>query len=158
MAYSKIEKKAIELAEPIAAEYGCSIYDAEYVREGGIYFLRIFADRDGGIDLDTCEAVSRALSDALDREDPIAQNYYLEVSSPGIERRLKTEEHFKRYIGEEIDISLYRAIDGSKQLCGVLTDFRDGKIFVSVNGNSLEIPKKEAAQVRLHYDFKNDLT
>ena len=142
MAYSKTETIALSLAEPIAKERGCYIYDVEFVKEGGAYFLRIFADRDGGIDLDECEAISRALSTKLDEADPIKQNYYLEVSSPGIERKLKTKEHFDRYIGEVIDIGLYKQVNGSRQLSGVLVGFDGGVITAEVNGERLEISQK----------------
>lgn len=153
MAYSKVETTVIEMATPIAEGLGCYIYDVEFVKEGGIYFLRVFADRDGGIDLDTCEVISRALSDVLDAKDPIKQNYYLEVSSPGIERKLKTKEHFDRYIGETVDIGLYKAIGGSKQLTGTLLGFEDGVIAVEVGGDRLEIGQKETTFARLHFDF-----
>ena len=153
MAYSKIEMTVIDMAEPIAKEHNCYIYDVEFVKEGGLYFLRVYADRDGGIDLDTCEAVSRALSDKLDEADPIKQNYYLEVSSPGIERKLKTKEHFERYIGEMIDVGLYKAIDKKKQLTAKLVGFDDGVISVEADGNRLEIGQKETTWVKLHFDF-----
>ena len=153
MAYSKTEIIALSLAEPIAKERGCYIYDVEFVKEGGAYFLRIFADRDGGIDLDECEAISRALSTKLDEADPIKQNYYLEVSSPGIERKLKTKEHFDRYIGEVIDIGLYKQVNGSRQLSGVLVGFDGGVITAEVNGERLEISQKETTWVKLHFDF-----
>lgn len=153
MAFSKTEKIAYDIAEPIAKENGCFIYDVEFVKEGGIYFLRIYADRDGGIDLDACEMISRAISERLDALNPISQNYYLEVSSPGIERKLKTAEHFNRYIGEKIDIGLYKAINGSKTLCAVLKDYDGENITVSVNGENLTVPKKQTTQVKLHFDF-----
>lgn len=153
MAYSKIETEAIAMAEPIAENIGCYIYDVEYVKEGGLYFLRVFADKDGGIDLDACEEISRALSEVLDEKDPIKQNYYLEVSSPGIERKLKTKEHFERYIGETIDIGLYKAVGGSKQLTGVLKGFKDGVIELEVGGDRHEILQKETTFVKLHFDF-----
>ncbi len=153
MAYSKVETEVIAMAEPIAKGFGCYIYDVEFVKEGGLYFLRVFADRDGGIDLDACEEISRALSDVLDECDPIKQNYYLEVSSPGIERKLKTKEHFERYIGETIDVGLYKAIGGSKQLTGVLLGFEDGMIKIEVCGEQVEIMQKETTFVKIHFDF-----
>ena len=111
MAYSKTEQIVLGLAEPVAASEGAYLYDVEYVKEGGIWFLRVYVDKEeGGISLDDCEAISRKLSDVLDREDPISQNYYLEVASPGIERKLKTEEHFNRYLGETVDVGLYKAV------------------------------------------------
>ena len=153
MAYSKTEKRVWELAEPIAVQEDCFIYDIEYVKEGGVWFLRVYIDKDGGVSLDECEAVSRALSTVLDEADPIQQNYYLEVSSPGIERKLKTKEHFDRYIGETIDIGLYKAINKSKQLTGKLISFEDDVITVEVDGESFELPLKETTGVKLHFEF-----
>ena len=153
MAYSKTEKKVWELAEPITVQEECFIYDVEYVKEGGVWFLRVYIDKDGGVSLDECEAVSRALSTVLDEADPIQQNYYLEVSSPGIERKLKTKEHFDRYIGETIDIGLYKAIKKSKQLTGKLISFEDDVITVEVDGESFELPLKETTGVKLHFEF-----
>ena len=86
-------------------------------------------------------------------ENPISQNYYLEVSSPGVERKLKTAEHFNRYIGEKIDIGLYKAINGRKSLCAVLNGYDGENIIVSANGEELVIPQKQTTQVRLHFDF-----
>ena len=153
MAYSKTEQIAFDIAEPIAKSFDCFIYDVEFVKEGGLYFLRIFADRDGGIDLDTCEKISREISTKLDEKDPIKQNYYLEVSSPGIERKLKTEEHFNRYVGEVIDIGLYKSINGAKQITAVLKGFNDGVILIDLNGEEKEISQKETTSVKLHFDF-----
>ena len=124
MAYSKLELKILELAKPIAAENGCYIYDLEYIKEGKSRVLRIYADKESdGISLDECEAISRKISEVLDKSDPISENYMLEVSSPGIERRLRNPEHFEKYLGETIDIGLYQAINGSKTLSGKLIFF-----------------------------------
>lgn len=153
MGFSKIESVVYELSSKIAQKRGSYIYDVEFVKEGGLYYLRVYVDRDGGTDLDECEAISRELSDELDKADPIKQNYYLEVSSPGIERKLKTKEHFDRYIGEKIDIGLYKAIDGSKQLTATLIGFDDGIITVEYNQSTLEISQKETTVVKLHFDF-----
>ena len=156
MAYSKTEMIAFELAKPIAEENLCFIYDIEFVKEGGLYYLRVYLDKEGGIDLDTCEVVSRALSEKLDITDPISQNYYLEVSSPGIERKLKTKEHFERYLGEVIDIGLYKSINGSKLLSGKLISYIDGVITVETADEiigRIEINQKETTSVKLHFDF-----
>ncbi len=154
MAYSKIEQKVWELAEPIAKAEGCYLYDVEYIKEGGIWFLRVYADKeDGGISLDECEGISRALSTVLDREDPIDRNYYLEVSSPGVERKLKTAAHFDRYQGAVIDVGLYRAMDGSKQWTGTLEGFDGETIKVRIGEKILEIPQRETTVVHLHFDF-----
>ena len=108
MAYSKTEQIAFEHASKVAADFECYIYDVEYVKEGTLKYLRIYADKDGGILIDDCEKISRELSAWLDEEDPIKENYILEVSSPGIERKLTKKEHFEKYLGETIDINLYK--------------------------------------------------
>ena len=153
MAFSKTESTVYELAKDIAEDKDCYVYDVEFVKEGGMYFLRVYVDCDGGIDLDKCEAVSRALSDRLDEADPISQNYYLEVSSPGVERKLKTKEHFDRYTGEKIDIGLYKAIAGSKQLTGTLLGYDGTDIKVEVSGKELVLPQKGTSYVKLHFEF-----
>ena len=103
--------------------------------------------------MDECEIVSRALSDVLDKEDPIDRNYYLEVSSPGVERKLKTPEHFERYLGEMVDVGLYKAIGGAKQLTGTLEGFDGETVKVKVADECVEIPLKETTVVHLHFDF-----
>ena len=153
MAYSKTESITLELAEPIAKDCGCFIYDVEFVKEGGVYFLRIYADKDGGISLDECETISRALSTKLDEKDPIKENYYLEVSSPGIERKLKTPEHFERYIGSTVDVGLYKAIGGSKQITAELAGFDNGIINLKKDGETISVSQKETTVVKLHFDF-----
>lgn len=152
--YSKTESIALELAKPIAEENGCFIYDVEFVKEGGIYILRVYIDREEGVDLDVCEVVSRALSEQLDKKDPVKQNYYLEVSSPGIERKLRLPEHFERYMGEKVDVGLYKALNGSKQLTAYLDGFNENEI--SLKTDNQEIIKfniKETTFVKLHFDF-----
>ena len=153
MAYSKTETAVWQLAEPIAAESGFYIYDIEYVKEGGLWFLRVYIDKDGGITMDECEAFSRTLSDTLDEADPISGNYYLEVSSPGIERRLKTEAHFRRYIGSVIDISLYKAVNGSKLITGILKKYENNEIAVEADGEDILLPLSSVSKANLHFDF-----
>ncbi len=153
MAYSKLEQQILEMAKPIAEENGCYIYDVEYLKEGKSRTLRIFADKKDGISLDECEAISRRMSDMLDESDPIRENYMLEVSSPGIERRLKEAWHFEKYIGETVDIGLYKAIDGAKLICGVLTSYSDGEITIETEGKSMSIMQSETTSVKLHFDF-----
>ncbi len=154
MAYSKIEQAVLGMAEPIARENGCYLYDVEYLKEGGIWFLRVYVDKEeGGISLDECEAVSRALSEVLDKEDPIDRNYYLEVSSPGVERKLKTAAHFARYQEATVDVGLYKAVNGSKQLTGILKGFDGETISLEVGGELLELSQKDTTMVHLHFDF-----
>ncbi|MEG2380089.1 MAG: ribosome maturation factor RimP [Oscillospiraceae bacterium] len=153
MAYSKIEKAIFDIAEPIAKAGEFEIYDIEFVKEGEFYFLRVYVEKSKGINLDECEAFSRLLSEQLDKNDPISQNYYLEVSSPGIERKLKTAEHFARYIGENVDVGLYKAIDGEKQITATLLGYEDKVIRLQYNEEEIQIPQKETTSVKLHFDF-----
>lgn len=156
MAYSRIERAVCDMAEPIAARNGCYIYDIEYVKEGASRFLRVYADKeDGGISLDECESISRELSDELDRVDSIKDDYMLEVSSPGIERKLKRAEHFLRYIGEDIDIGLYKPINGSKCITAKLCAYgeTDGSLTVDTGEGELVLAKEEMSYVKLHFDF-----
>ncbi len=154
MAYSKLEQHILEMAKPIAEENGCYIYDVEYLKEGKSRTLRIFADKeDSGISLDECEVISRRMSDLLDESDPISENYMLEVSSPGIERRLKEAWHFEKYIGAVVDIGLYKAINGAKQISGVLADFADGEITIEADNGNMKIMQSETTSVKLHFDF-----
>ena len=153
MAYSKLETSILEMATPIAGECGCYIYDIEYTKEGKNRYLRIFADKDGGISLDDCEAISRRMSDELDEKDPIKENYVLEVSSPGIERKLKNPEHFERYIGEVVEIGLFKAVNDSKTLLAELKGFENGNITVSIDGEEMSIMQSETTYVKLHFEF-----
>lgn len=154
MSYSKLETSVLEIAEPIAQEIGCYIYDLEYVKEGKAKVLRVFADKEaGGISLDECEVINRGLGDKLDEKNLISDNYMLEVSSPGIERRLRTPQHFEKYIGKTIDIGLYKAHDGSKTISGELKGFEEGKILVETENGELSIMQSETTSVKLHFDF-----
>lgn len=136
MAKKKITDMVSELASDFLEENGYELYNAEFVKEGRDWFLRVFIDlvestgEDGEkvyVGTEDCERVSRFLSEKLDREDPIEQNYFLEVSSPGMDRALVKPEHYERYIGQEVEIKLYRAIDGQKNIAGVLKDFKSGE-------------------------------
>ena len=154
MAYSKLEQQILEMAESVAVENGCYIYDVEYLKEGKTRTLRIYADREEtGISLDECEIISRRMSDLLDESDPIRENYMLEVSSPGIERRLTQPWHFEKYIGKMVDIGLYKAVDGAKQISGVLHAYSDEEITLETDKGNMTIMQSETANVKLHYDF-----
>ena len=146
---AKVTDAVAALALPIVEGAGCTLWDVEYVKEAGEWFLRVYIDREGGVDIDCCEAVSRPLSDALDEADPIPGSYTLEVSSAGLDRALKKPDHFAACMGRKVDVKLYRPVDGSKERTGVLTGFEDGA--VSVDGVRFE--KKDVAQVRLHVEF-----
>ena len=146
---AKVTDTVAALARPIAERVGCALWDVEYVKEAGEWFLRVYIDREGGVDIDCCEAVSRPLSDALDEADPIQGSYTFEVSSAGLDRVLKKPDHFAQCMGRKVDLRLYRPVDGGKVRTGVLTDYEDGA--VSVDGVRFE--RKDVAQVRLHVEF-----
>lgn len=152
---SKVEETVWAIAEPIANENGVEIYDVEFKKEGPDYFLRVFIDKsDGGISLDDCEAVSRPLSDALDEADPISEGYYLEVSSPGLERQLKRQKDFDRFKGEAVSVKLFAAVNGTKQLTGILKDRNENTSTLETeNGEILELDNKNIAMVRLSVAF-----
>ncbi len=154
MAYSKLEKMIIDMATPIAEDLGCYIYDTEFVKEGTMKYLRIYADKeDGGISIDECERINRKMGEILDEKDPIKENYVLEVSSPGIERKLKTQWHFEKYNGRQIDVGLYKAVDGSKTLSGILKAFEDGNLKLETDSGEKTFGLDETTFVKLHFDF-----
>ncbi|MBR5767462.1 MAG: ribosome maturation factor RimP [Clostridia bacterium] len=133
----------------------CRIWDAEYVREGSRNILRITIDRDDGIDIDRCEAVHRAIDPVIDELDPIDEPYYLEVSSPGIERELRTDEHFAYAKGQKIDVKLFTAIDGKKHLTGVLNGVEDGESGKELLLDGTRIPMKLVSKCNVHFDFED---
>lgn len=153
MVLSKIEKLTYDYALPIVEGEGYEIYDVEYVKEGPHWFLRIFITREEGVNVDDCETVSRALGAILDEKDCISANYFLEVSSPGIERVLRQAEHFEGAVGELVKIKLYKDVDGAKEAEGVLTSATDGSITVDVDGAELLIDKKNIAKANVMFEF-----
>lgn len=149
-----IEAAIEELVSPIVDDKGFEIVDIEYVKEAGEYYLRIFLDKEGGISLNDCEAVSRELSEILDVKDPIKDNYFLEVSSPGLDRPLKKDKDFVRYQGRDVEIKLYKPLNGSKQFEGELVGLNEDKnIVVMIDDNEVEFNKKDVALVRLAIKF-----
>lgn len=151
---SKLEELVYKLAEPIAGQIGCEIIEAEYKKEGADYFLRVYLDREeGSVDLDACEYVSKRLSDALDREDPIPEAYYLEVCSPGIDRILKRDKDFVRFAGRKVDVKLYAAKDGMKEFSGILVGKQADTVSVEVGERTMEFKPEEIAYIRLAVEF-----
>ena len=152
---SKVEEIVWAIADPIAKDAGVFVYDVEFKKEGPDYYLRVYIDRlEDGIYIDDCEAVSRALSDALDEADPISEGYYLEVSSPGVERQLKRQEDFDRFNGEKISVKLFKAVEGTKQLIGFLKSRNEEKLVIETeDGKQIEIENKNITTVRLSVDF-----
>lgn len=151
----KITELTAELAAPAIAEAGCTLWDVEYVKEGGTWYLRVLLDKEGGVDILDCEAVSRKLSDLLDEADPIEGSYTLEVGSAGAERVLKRPADFARFLGSPVLVKLYRARDGRKEFAGVLTGYDEssGDVSVTVGEETLTFPKRETALVRLRVEF-----
>ena len=148
-----ISDTVAQLALPFVESAGCSLWDVEYVKEAGEWFLRIYIDKEGGVSIEDCEAVSRPLSDKLDEADPIEGSYTFEVSSAGADRVLKKPEHFARFQGSEVEVRLYRARDGRKDFVGLLQSWQDGDVVLEVGGQPMSFEKKEVAQVRLYPRF-----
>lgn len=146
---AKVTDTVAALAAPIVEQAGCTLWDVEYVKEAGEWFLRVYIDKEGGVNIEHCEAVSRPLSDLLDEVDPIQGSYTFEVSSAGLDRVLRKSEHYELCKGQQVDVKLYRPLDGRKEYTGTLNGFVDGN--VTVDDKTFE--KKDVAQVRLHVTF-----
>lgn len=153
--YKKIEERTEALAAPIAAAQGVRIYDVEYVKAGGEYSLNVYIDKDGGVNIGDCEAVSRPLSDALDAEDFITEAYTLVVSSPGLGRKLTRDRHLDQSIGQEVEIRLYKADaeTGTKDLSGILLSYDKDGIRIETEQGERTISRKAIAVIRLALDF-----
>lgn len=152
----KITELVSELAAPAVAEAGCTLWDVEYVREAGTWFLRLYIDKsDGNVDVLDCERVSRAVEPLLDEADPIEGSYTFEVSSAGAERALKRPSDFARFLGSPVAVKLYRARDGRKEFSGVLKshDEASGDTVVTVGKEDMTFTKSETALIRLRIEF-----
>ena len=150
---SKITDLTAQLARPVVEENGCTLWDVEYVKEAGSWYRRVYIDKETGVSIDDCEAISRVLSDLLDEADPIQDAYTFEVSSAGADRALKKPEHFRQFLGEQVDVKLYRAREGRKELTGALKAYENGDVTVELPGGDVTLEKKDVAQVRLHVAF-----
>ena len=146
---AKVIDTVAALAAPVVERCGCTLWDVEYVREAGEWYLRVYIDKEGGVSIDDCEAVSRPLSDLLDEADPIPEGYIFEVSSAGLDRVLRKPEHFEKCLGQQVDVKLYRSQAGSKEYTGALTGYQDGDVLV----DERRFEKQDVAQVRLHVSF-----
>ena len=150
---AKVTDVVAQLALPLVEQAGCTLWDVEYVKEAGEWFLRVYIDKEGGVDIDDCEAVSRPLSDLLDEADPIQDPYTFEVSSAGADRALKKPEHFQAFLGAQVDVKFYRAQNGQKTCTGTLTGYQDGAVTLDLGGEEVTFPKEDVASVRLHIGF-----
>lgn len=142
------------LAEPVAESIGCWVWDVEFVKEGARRVLRITIDAEDGVTIDHCEQLHRAMDPILDEADPIEDAYYLEVSSPGIERELKTEEHIAACEGWNVEVRLYAPLNGTKTYRGVLLESdADGAIRIDSNGTVLTFPKQTVAKLQTYFEL-----
>ena len=147
---SKITDKVSAIAKPIVEEEGCSLWDVEYVREAGSWYLRIYIDKVGGVDIEDCERISRRLDPVLDEADPIPDSYVFEVGSAGIERELKRPGDFEAFLGSDVEVRLYQPVNGQKSFVGTLRSYDNGTTTIEIGGKTLSFNKTQTAQVRLH--------
>ena len=153
---ANIEEKVTKLVEPIIENLGYELYDVEYAKEGKNYFLRIFIDNEKGIDLNDCEKVNDAVNDILDKENYIKEQYFLEISSPGIERVLRKEKHLKDNIGKNIEIRLFKKDEnGSKEYLGELENYDDNFITIKKGEEKIKIERKNIALIKTVYEWGN---
>ena len=149
----KITDQVAAFAQPIVESHGCTLWDVEYVREGSERFLRLYIDKDGGVDIADCAAISRAVDPILDEKDPISESYHFEVCSAGLERALKRPGDFERFMGSPIMVKLYRPRNGLKEIPCFLRGYEDGKVTVEAGKETITFEKSEVALVRLRVEF-----
>jgi ribosome maturation factor RimP len=149
---SRITDIVESLARPEAEKLGLEIWDVEYVREAGQWYLRVYIDKAGGVGIRDCEALSEALDPLLDEADPIPDSYRFEVSSAGLERELKRPGDFQRFLGSRAEVRLYTARDGGKVFVGTLAGYEDGAVTLRCGEKEYVFPKEQVAKVRLRMD------
>lgn len=148
MVKKKIEDIVAEFAGPIVNNHSFELVDVEFIKEGTNWYLRIYIDKSGGITIDDCKIVSEEISDILDKKDPIDQSYFLEVSSPGLDRPLKKDSDFEKFKGELVEVKVYKPIDGRKVFEGELIGLIDNKIVIKIDDEDAEFKKDQVAVVR----------
>ena len=153
MSTPKIKTTVEEMIEPYLTEQGFELVDVEYVKEGGSYFLRIYVDKEGGIDIDDCGQISEYMSQKLDENDPIEEAYFLEVSSPGAERPLKKAEEVLKAVGKDVFVTTYEPINGSKEFEGKLLSFENGELVIAFGKKQAAVPYDKVASARLAIIF-----
>lgn len=153
MAQENIEAKVEKKLKPIIENLGYSLYDVLYEKEGKDYYLRIIIDKQGTIDIKDCEIVNDAINDVLDKEDYIKKQYYLEVSSPGLERVLRKKEHFLKQIGNEIMVKTFKPIDKEKELKGILKEYNDNELILTQENKEIRIDIKNIALAKTIYEW-----
>ena len=149
----KVTELVASFAEPIVKAHGCELWDVEYVREGSEYFLRLYLDKEGGVDINDCEAISRAVDPILDEKDPIQGSYHFEVCSAGLERALKRPSDFERFMDSTVTVKLYRPRNGLKEIPGILRGYDNGRVTLEAGKETITFEKSEVALVRLRVEF-----
>ena len=152
---ANIEERVESLLEKEVNNLGYYLYDVEYVKEGKDYFLRIYIDNENGISLEDCEKVSNCVTEILDKADYIKEQYFLEVSSPGVERILRKDKHFEENLNQEIEIKLFRQINGTKELRGILKGYTKDDIIIQEN-EEITIDRKQISQIKTIYNWENE--
>ena len=147
------EIKTASLIEPILSKYALDLYDIDFEKEGSDWYLRVYIDKEGGVNIDDCEKVSREFNEILDREDYIDETYIFEVSSPGLGRQLKKDRHFEKSLGDEVELKLYKPLDGCKEFTGILKSYDQNTVTVTVNDKDIQFTRKDIAIIRLTLDF-----
>lgn len=150
---TNLEKKIEELVEPEIEKLGLELYDVEYVKEGKEYYLRIYIDNEKGVSIEDCEKVTNVLNDILDKADYIKEQYFLEVSSAGVEKVLKYDKHFEKNLGKKIEINLYTKFENKKQYVGTLERYNDNEIFILTDDEEISFDKKNISNIKLIYDW-----
>lgn len=148
----KIEENVETLIMPIIENLGYILYDVQYVKEGKDYYLRVFIDKKEGISLEDCEKVNNAITDILDEKNYITDQYFLEISSPGIERILRKDKHLEENIGKKICINLFKPIEKEKQLIGILEKYDENNIYINCE-KIIQIDKKNISLIKTVYDW-----
>ena len=150
---SKITEAVANLAKGVVEAEGCSLWEVEYVREAGSYYLRVYIDKPGGVSINDCEAISRTLDKLLDEADPIPDSYIFEVASAGAERELKRPSDFEAFLGSEVEVRTYKPINGQKAFVGTLEKYEDGAVTLSSGKKQIRLEKQDIALVKLHVSF-----
>lgn len=150
---SKITETVWQLAQPVAQANGVELWDVEFVKEAGTQYLRVYIDKDGGVGINDCEAVSRALDPILDEADPIPCSYVFEVGSAGIDRELKRPSDFEKFMGSRVQVKLYQPFEGQKSYVGTLKGYAGGDVTLLVGQREVILKKPMVAQVRLYVEI-----
>lgn len=150
---AKIEELVSAAIQDTVTSLGCEIYDVEYLKEGSSWYLRIYIDKPEGVSIEDCETVSRAIDPIIDELNPIKTAYTLEVSSPGLERVLRKPEHFEKNLNKLVEVSLFKAVNGSKKVQGILKSADSEKITIEVENETIDFNRQDVSKVNLVYEF-----